>query len=255
VTYKFCCTYTGWRIIPDKRKGKYKAGKNTAILEFKIFRWLMREAVKREYCTGNPAREVVLKKEPRKEFPDLTDQQLQEIWQAIGEEPDETNRIRLQRSFAISLLHGVRLNETNPNPLTDVDLTSDIPTITFRQKGGRTRIKPLHPQLVPLFTRLKKEKAAQTYPMASDAGRLRWSDRWTQFWDRRGFKTKIPNVCFHSLRVTVENVLREASIEQRVREFYLSHEHGKDINARYDRVKVREMLACHAPLNRNWLEV
>lgn len=255
VTYKFCCTYITWRQQPNKSQGKYKAGKNTAILEFKIFRWIMREAVKRDYCTGNPAREVVLKKEPRKEFPDLTDDQLQTIYASILDEPDQTNRVRFQRSFAISLLHAVRLNETNPNPLDDVNLDASPPTILFRQKGGRERIKPLHPQLIPLFTKLKTEKATQTYPMRLTKGRLAWSDRWTQFWKRRGFKDEIPNVCFHSLRITAENVLREAGIEQRVREFYLTHEHStRDVNARYDRVKVREMIACHAPLNRPWLQ-
>ena len=255
VTYKSCCTYLPWREQPDKRKGKYKASKNTAILEFKIFRWIMREAVKRDYCTGNPAREVVLKRAPRKEFPDLTDDQLKAIYQKILAEPDETNRLRLQRSFLVSLLHGVRLNETNVNPLTDVDLAATPPTIRFVQKGNRVRIKPLHPQLIPLFTKLRAEKATQTFPMVCVNGIWRWSDRWTQFWNRRGFKAQIPNICFHSLRVTVENVLREAGIEQRVREFYLTHEHStKDVNARYDRVKLREMLACHAPLHRKWLE-
>lgn len=56
--------------------------------------------------------------------------------------------------------------------------------------------------------------------------------------------------------MTVENVLREAGIEQRVREVYLGHEHGsQEVNAAYDRVKLREMLACHAPLSRLWLKL
>lgn len=49
-------------------------------------------------------------------------------------------------------------------------------------------------------------------------------------------------------------MLREARIAKEIREAYLSHEHGSaDINAGYDRIKVREMLACHAPLQRDWL--
>lgn len=254
VTYKFCCTYVPWRLTPDKRNGKYKAVKNTAILEFKIFRWLMREAVKQEFCSGNPAREVVLKKEPRKEFPDLTDAQLKKIYTTIMDEPDQTNRIRLQRSFAVSLLQGVRLNETNVNPMTDVKF-DEIPTIRFVQKGNRERFKPLHPHLFGLFKALQEEKATQTYPMIVKDGRLRWSDRWTQFWERRGFKEEIKNVCFHSLRITVENVLRESGIEVRTREMFLTHEGQTTINARYDRVKIREMVACLKPLNRRWLTI
>jgi integrase len=255
VTYENCSGYLKWRTVADIRNGKYNAGKNTAILEFKIFRWIMREAVKRSYASGNPAREVVLKHEPRKLFPDYSDEQLQNIYTAIKTEP-EPDRTCFLRSFALSMFHGARLNETNVNPMTDVQLKGEIPTIRFLQKGGRERIKPLHPQLVPLFRRLQAAKETATYPMDQAGARLRWGNRWTKFFLRHGLKAADPNACFHSLRITVENVLREAGIEQRVREFYLSHEHGNaDVNARYDRVKVREMLACHAPLNRPWLEL
>ena len=255
VTYENASSYLKWRSTPDHQNGKYEASKNTAILEFKIFRWLLREAVKRGYCTSNPAREVVVKKAPRKIFPDYTDQQLKAIQDAIDTEP-EPDRTNFQRSFAISLLHGVRLNETNVNPMNDVNLASEIPTIRFFQKGGKERFKPLHPQLIPLFTTLQAQKSKDTYPMPRLAkGRLKWGNRWTKFWLRHGIKTGNPNACFHSLRITVENVLREAGVPKEIRESYLSHEHGNaDVNAAYDRVKVREMLTCHAPLNRSWLK-
>lgn len=254
VTYKNCSNYLTWRAKPDKKQGKYNAGKNTAVLEFKIFRWIMREAVKRGYCTGNPAREVVVKKAPRKVFPDYTDAQLKAIAEAINAEP-EPDRTQFLRSFGIALLQGVRLNETNVNPMTDVDMVADIPTVRFFQKGAKLRIKPMHPQLAPLFKQLQKDRAIQTYPMEkTKEGRWRWGNRWTKFFVRHGFKDTNPNGCFHSLRVTVENVLREASVPKEIREAYLSHEHGSDdVNASYDRVKTREMVACHAPLNRDWL--
>lgn len=256
VTYDFCSKYVPWREKPDKRKGKYKAVKNTAILEFKIFRWIMREAVLRGFCTGNPAREVVLKREPRKLFPDYTDEQLKKIYNAANSEP-EPDRTCYLRCFAIALLHGVRLNETNVNPMADVKLAGEIPTIRFFQKGRRERIKPLHPQLIPLFAKLQEGKFTETYPMDREGqGRIRWGNRWTKFFIRHKLKDEDPNACFHSLRVTVENVLRESGVEQRVRESYLSHEHGNDdTNARYDRVKIREMVACHKPLERHWLAI
>jgi len=272
VTYKRICDYVKWRSTPDPANGKYKAGLNTAVLEFKIFRWLMTQAVRNEYCSSNPARDVELKREPRKLFPDYTDAQLQKIYAAINTEP-EPERTCFLRAFAISLLQGVRLNETNVNPSADVKLDAEPPTIRFFQKGGRERVKPLHPQLVPLFQKLQDAKASTVYPLEriSKSTRIRWGNRWTKFFDRHGFKHNPqpaendqptpaeeafidPHACFHSLRVTVENVLREAGIEQRIREYYLSHEHGNgDVNARYDRVKLREMLACHKPLERSWL--
>lgn len=252
--------YLKWRAIPNKRKGKYNAGKNTAILEVKILRWIMREAVKRGYAVGNPAREVVLKRAPRKVFPDYSDDQLQEIMTAINTEP-EPERTQFKRSFVLSLLQGVRLNETNVNPMTAVKFAGEIPTIRFLQKGGKERVKPLHPQLIPLFKQLQSENKTQTYAMdkyttGASKGRLRWGNRWTKFWRRHSFKDAIPNACFHSIRVTVENVLREAGVAKEIRECYLSHEHSnQDVNASYDRVKIREMLVCHTPLQRSWLKL
>jgi len=256
VTYQNCSGYVEWRAAPDIKNGKYKAGKNTAILEFKLFRQIMGEAVRRGFCQGNPAREVILKRAPKKQFSDIEDARLQEIFKAIDLEadPDQTC---FKRSLGIASYQGVRLNETNVNPMRDVNLVNKPPTITFTQKGDRKRTKPIHPELIPLFTRLQKAKATETYPMErTPNGRMRWGNRWTKFLRRHGFKETDPCLCFHSSRVMVENCLREAGIEQRVREFYLSHEHGDDdVNARYDRVKIREMLVCHAPLKRPWLKL
>jgi integrase len=260
VNYQNCAGYLRWRETPDPAKGKYKARKNTAILEFKFFRWLMSEAVRRGYCTGNPAREVVLKREPRRLFPDLSDKTLQEIYAAILTVEDPNIRNCHLYSFAISLLQGVRLNETNINPVADVKLLGEIPTIRFWQKGSkgfkRERFKPLHPQLIPLFQRLQAANQTTTYSLKQGDHRWKWGNRWTKFFIRHNFKDQDPNICFHSIRITVENVLRESSIEQRVREYYLTHEHGHgDVNAAYDRVKIREMVACHACLTRPWLEL
>ena len=254
ITYQNSATYLKWRAEADKRKGKYNAGRNTAILEFKILRLLLSEAVRRGYCSGNPAREVILKREPRKLFSDYTDDDLQAIYKSILEEP-EPKRTWFQRSFLLAMLHGVRLNETNVNPMADVNLTADIPTIQFRQKGGKVRTKPLHPQLVPLFQKLQQDKKTETYAMKrTPNGRMMWGNHWTKFWERKGFKANNRTGCFHSLRVTVENVLREAGVDKEIREAYLSHEHGGDVNSAYDRVKIREMVACHKPLARTWLE-
>jgi len=166
-------------------------------------RWLMREAVKRGYCQGNPAREVVLKRAPIRVFPDYTDAQLQQIAKAIDSEP-EPARTLFKRSFAIALLHGVRLAETNVNPMADLNLAGEFPTIRFFQKGGKERWKPLHPQLLPLLRKLRAAKATQCYPLKrSHSGRWMWGGRWTKFFERHGISGELPNACFHSLRVTV----------------------------------------------------
>lgn len=255
VTYAIASSYVAWRLSnPDKARGKYSVNRNTAALEFIIFRSVLSEAVRRGFCPANPAREVQLQHSQRRLYPDLTDAQLHDIYGAICSER-EPWRTRLLRGFAVSLLHGVRLNETNPNPQTQLALQTDPPTVTFFQKGGRQRTKPLHPDLLPLFAHLHAAGATQTYPLHSYPNRLAWSNRWSIFFRTHGFDRTIPGVTFHSLRVTVENTLREAGIEQRVREAYLSHEHPGQMNARYDRVKLRELVACHAPLHRPWLVI
>ena len=251
LTYSVCNNYLAWRAAPDRTKGKFPAGRNTAINEIKMLRWVMREAVRRDFSSGNPARELVVKRAPRRLYPDLNDDQLLQIYRAIQTEP-EPRRTRLLRSFAISLLQGVRLNETNVNPMNDVVFDGKFPTIRFLQKGNRLRTKPLHPQLQPLFQRLREAGETHTYPPFH--GKMgRWHPLWSAFFRQHQIIQAIPSVSFHSLRVTVENVLREAGIEQRVREAYLTHEHIRDVNAAYDRVKLHELLPCHPPLARTWL--
>ena len=254
LTYTICTKYVPWRLQTDRPNGKYHAGRNTAINEIKLLRWIMREAVRRDYAAGNPARELAVKRAPRRLYPDLTDAQLQRIYQAIQSEA-EPRRTSFLRCFAVSILQGVRLNETNVNPMTDVTFDGEFPTIRFLQKGKRLRIKPLHTQLQPLFHRLRESGATSTYMLGTGSVAGRWNSEWTKFFQRHQINQDIPNVCFHSMRVTVENVLREAGIEQRVREAYLTHEHCKDVNAAYDRVKLRELLACQPPLSRPWLEL
>lgn len=252
VTYLFCDGYIQWRLKPDRSIGKYTCRVNTAILEFKIFRWILREAVKRDYCKGNPAREVVLKRGPKKVYPDYADEHLQKFYQTILTKTDLNDRIRFARCYAISLLQGVRLNETNVNPMKDVNLSAEIPTIRFLQKGKRERIKPLHPRLFPLFKKLQDAGATQTLPNRDDGLPWAWHSRWHKFFE--DFKSAIPNATFHGLRVTVENVLRQAKIPKEIREEYLSHEHEDDVNSMYDRIKIEEMVTCHKPLDRPWLD-
>jgi site-specific recombinase XerD len=267
VTYAVCETYIPWREKPDPEERKFAVRRSTANFEFKFFRRLMKKAVHYGYTQNNPAREIelpALKSQPRILKPDLTDAHLQAIWRAFAAEP-EPRQTCFRRAFAIALLHGARLNETNINPQTDLRLTDEIHAVKFLQKGGRIRWKPLHPQLHGFFKGLHAAGKRQTYPLARDAAnRLRWGAAWSNFFTHKPegeihFKQRegLAHICFHSLRVTVENVLREAGVAKEIREMYLTHEHERadDVNAEYDRVKLREMLICHAHLRREWLKL
>ena len=65
-----CFDYVPWRQKPDKKNGKYKAGRNTALIELKILRLVMDEAVQRDLCSANPCGRLGIPKAPRKLKPD-----------------------------------------------------------------------------------------------------------------------------------------------------------------------------------------
>ena len=148
----------------------------------------------------------------------------------------------------------VTLLLTSAALLTGCDKSSDgkrVGSITFFQKGGKTRVKPLHPELKPLFEELQKRKDTESFPTPKS-----FAKEWHNFLHRSGLKALNPNACFHSLRVTVQNRLRRAGVPKEIRKAYLSHDGKDDVNELYDRiddgVDVDEMLMCHAPLNRTW---
>jgi len=251
LSYARCAEYLDWRKSPNHRQGKRKAGRNTAILELKVLRWVMREAVRRGFSPGNPVRELVLKREPRKLFPEYTREHLEEIAAAIERE-DEPLKTMLRHSFLVARYHGVRLRETNVNPMRDVQLwPSDRPgavngmegSIRFFQKGGKIKEKPLHPKLIPLFQDLIAKKQTRLYPPT------KWGNLWFRFLGRIGLKDRHPNCCFHSLRVTVKNQLDAAGIPTEIVREYLSHT-PQDVHSSYGRfANLDKLRICHAALD------
>jgi len=66
LTREQCNAYFTWRQQADVPHGKYRAGHNTALLEIKILSLLMKEAIRRGYAKENPARDLGIKRAPRK---------------------------------------------------------------------------------------------------------------------------------------------------------------------------------------------
>jgi hypothetical protein len=261
--YAHCLDYLKWRQHPDHSIGKYSAGHNTAVLELKFLALVIKEAVRRGYAHGNPCRELNLKRAPTRQYAQLSPSDLQLIVNAIAAEPP-AKRAFLWPSFLIAHYHGVRLTETLLNPRTAVKLFADqsgqrLGSITFHQKGDKTRVKPLHPELRELlFNHLCRTRARETFPLPKS-----FAKEWHNFLHRCGLKALKPTACFHSFRVTVQNRLRRAGVPKEIRKAYLSHDRQEDVNARYDRIDaedfgladfdmIDEMLQCHAPLNRTW---
>lgn len=241
LTRNHCLAYPEWRTHPDHQHGKYKAGRNTALLELKILGVLMREAVCRGFVQANPCYKLGLKKEPRRLYPELTDQQLLQIVEAIDREP-EPMRTCFRNSFLIARWHGVRLNETWLNPMTDVEIWTDGTTkhglIRFKQKGSRDTTKSLHPELIPLFEDLRAKGMTETYP------KLQWGNKWFRFLKRAGIKGTSPNACFHSLRVTVASRMARNNVPIRKAMEYLTHA-STTVHSAYVRWRPEDVDECH----------
>jgi integrase len=96
--------------------------------------------------------------------------------------------------------------------LNDVDLEER--TITFHVKGGKSQTKLLHPELISLFRRLKKEGRTHAYEQPKN-----WSKKWVYFFRRCG----LPEHSFHSTRITGVNILRRKGVDPRTARDYVGH--------------------------------
>lgn len=260
LTRQHCFDYFPWRITPEretetqmkarKKLGLHKATRNTALLEMRTLGVIMKEAVFSGYAPANPCRELGLGKAEENKPVELTDKALEELEANIQNAP-EPERTILWRSYLIAIKHGVRISETCVNPMRDVLLREpNTSEITFYQKGGRVRTKPLHPDLFQMFKELQGAKATATFPKPIN---------FQAFWWKRingwGMRETYGKVCFHSLRVTVQNKLRRAGINDEIRRAYLSHERKGDVHSGYSRIGVNELRVCHPVLSSSPLPV
>lgn len=265
LTFSHCENYFAWRERPDKANRKYRAGRNTAIAEMKVLALLMKYAVRKNFAAGNPCRELGMKRDRPRRFPKYTVAHVQMIVDGIRAEPPE-RRAWLWPSFLLAWYHCVRLVETQIVPAKAVHLHADgdADTIIFRQKGGKVRAKPLHPELREFFQEILADPARGEQPLFEMP--KSFAKGWHNFFKRCGLKTVLPKACFHSLRVTGNNRLRQAGIAKEIRKAYLSHDGIEDVNARYNRIggdedidpddapdiDLAELRQCHAPLKRCW---
>lgn len=217
-----CFAYMTWRAQPDRKRGKLRAGHNTALLELRILRVLLQEAVQRGYCTGNPCVRLQIAKQPVALKPALTPKQITLIREHIAALP-AARREFYELSFEIACYQGCRLNETSLNPQTDVVLSRKGNRIRFHAKGGREFWTLLHPKLVPLFQRLRAERRTHTW-RAPDHSLRQWAAiKWAHFLRDTGLKEKIPRLCFHSTRVTVVTELYRNNVPENKAQNYVGH--------------------------------
>lgn len=233
--------YLAWRAKPNKSKGKYKAGRNTAILEIKFLSILLDEAQRRGYCVFNPWLKLKLHRDRQNQKPEYPRTALAKILKHIRHEP-EPKRSFFLNSFLIARYHGCRLSETYFNPLVAVQF-SDRPTISFHAKGDRTHTVFLHPKLVRRFRRMRAQGRTETYPPVKSPAK-----EWFNFLTRIGIKKEYPGACFHSLRVTAATTLARKGIPEKKAMDYIGHA-STTVHRSYVRLKPEDLAVCAAALD------
>jgi len=206
--------YVPWRISEDARdQGLRKAVWNTALLELKILSMIMKEAVTRGLTTANPALQLGLKRAKGKEKPEISKDEIEKIETALNSDREKKLPFNeaMRIAWEIAMCQVVRLKETCV-PLRRVNLAAD--TITFDIKGGREHTALLHPQLKPLFERLKAEGREYAFAMPAH-----WAKRWFYFFRRH----KLGHLSFHCTRVTGVTRLRDAGVDERTAREFVGH--------------------------------
>jgi hypothetical protein len=234
-----CFDFVRWRQTPAKRSGVYTARLNTALLELKILRLIMQEAVRRGLAQGNPCVSLGIAKAKPKVKPELTAEDCELIRQKIGTVTDQVKREMFANSFEIARYQGCRLSETRLNPQTDVDL--DAGTIRFYQKGSREFTTALHPKLVPLFKRLRQEGRTSTWTPPPKSGRQWASTAWWKFLDAHGFTSR--GICFHTTRVTVVTELARANVPEAKAQAFVGHA-STIVHRIYQRLRPADLEDC-----------
>ena len=228
LTYRLGIDYLEWRTTFKKRTGKI-VGRNTAILELKLLSLVMGEAVRLGHADANPLVSMKIRRDRQPKKPDLTDDEILEIQEALRDEPEW-----MQVSFEIALHTGCRLRETRI-ARDCVDLVEN--KITFAApKGGEDRAfsVPMPTALRPLFQRLfgdKKNKRQFTLEFPFQPSR-----RWQQFF----IVIKKPHLTFHCLRVTYVNRLRRAGVPREAAMRLVNHS-SELIHQIYQRERVDDV--------------
>lgn len=185
-----------WRMSRRRPASGKTACRNTALLDLKILKLVMSEAVARGICATNPLVGMKLPKEPAAEKPEITAQEQREIEHALATAP-----LWMRRAWQIAMATGCRLRETAIE-LHNADLVGG--TLHFPSpKGGRGRAYtvPLPASLRPLFEEMaaRGERTTLTIPFQP-------SRAWRAFFDGLGFR----HLCFHCTRVTFVTRLARA---------------------------------------------
>jgi hypothetical protein len=185
VNHDVVMNYVDWR----RRSRKKPIAPGTIVVDVKVWRLIMDEAIRRDWAIVNPCLRLGLSRKPQRTGRAIRDEE-DEIFRAALDQGPEW----MQISYEIAMAHGCRFKETRI-ALTDIDL--DYGKILFHAKGNKIFEVNLVPTLIPLLTGLKKRGAQFTWDLPPDE--LKQCGRqWTRFIRKLGFK----DLWFHCTRYT-----------------------------------------------------
>ena len=205
--------------------------KSTALTDVKVLRVLMNYAVRNEWAQGNPCVKLGIRREPPKQKPELTDDDIRQIYDGlvIHKRP-----AWMSDCFTIALHTGCRISET-AIPMKCVDL--ERKTITFPSpKGGITRAftVPMPTALVPFFE--KARAAGKTVAVDLPPA---YGQHFTKFLHK---KIKRRDLTFHSTRVTRVTRLLRAGVSERTAMGLVNHS-SAEVSRIYQRLSVGDFQA------------
>lgn len=207
-SYHHAIDYVRWRLTHQRDCGK-PYSRNTAITELKFMGQILQEAVRRGYCFRNECEKLRLQRDPAKEKPELSDDEIAAI-RAECARLEGSRPIAEQwmtTSFEIALHTWCRLSSTQvPMHLVDFERREIVVRAKGRKKGEvNFQAIPIHDDLLPRLGALREAGAAFTCVLPAMAAKEWWSLRQ---------RLKIGHTCFHSTRVTGISRARRAGVPE-----------------------------------------
>lgn len=221
--YADCMDYMPYRVK--------KATHNTARLELKILGVVCDEAIRRGIISKNPASKLGFKRERGRERPELSDDDITKIRLALKSEADW-----MSHAFEIALHQGCRLSET---PVFSNDLDWLKGEMHFRRtKGDKPFTVPINPSLKPLLQKLSVGPKDRIFEMPPNAAR-----DFHRFFQ----KLALPEVTFHSTRVTVASRLARSGYPLAKAMRLLNHS-SELVHRQYQRLQAEDVADAYEVL-------
>jgi len=222
--------FKAWRTAQKRRRSKKLIKHNTALLDIRLMKLIMDEAVRRGFAPGNCVVRLGMKADKAAIKPEITEADLVTIREALKTRPEW-----MSTAFEIALHQGCRHKETRVHR-SDVDFDRGV--ITFRAKGGNVFGTKLHPGIVGLLrTRF-----------ANNEWSLEWGVKNTALaWHNFFIEVKLPNLCFHCTRVTVVTKMARAGVPIQQAMAYVGHASSL-IHKIYQRLKPADLSAATSAL-------